>query len=108
MSAQQLHSTYSDGTSSDARRGRRERLGRCRRVELRSPAVPKVFPLVSDVPASSYVTVQVVSAGPSALASDIVISGLCFALGVQYVCAIIIRRDGIVDVRDVDGGRVVG
>lgn len=89
--------TDSESSGGGARRGRRGLRSRRRRVESQSPTVPAV---AAQAP--------VVAAVPSAVMPSPVSSGLRFALGDLHACAIIIRRDGVVDVMAVDGGQVVG
>lgn len=64
--------------------------------------------VVLAVPASPIVDAQVVAAVASTVSSGLVSSGLRFSMGDRNACAAIIRRDGVVDVMAVDGGRVVG
>lgn len=73
---------------------------------MRSPAVPEVVPEVPQAPESAVVAAQV-AAGTSAVIPRLVSSGLRFALGDRHACAIIVRRDGVVDAMDMDGGRFI-
>lgn len=64
--------------------------------------------MAQAVPEYSAVAVRVISAGTSAVSRVLVSYGMRFGLDDWHDCAIIILRDGVVEVMAVDGERVVG